>query len=259
MRTSFDSDKAYIKALILAGGRGKRLGEHTQEINKAVLKFGNKYLIEFSLENAVALGVKEIVILVGYMRDLVMRAVGDSYRGIPVQYATQPEQKGVVHAMEYCKELIGDADFILQLADEFFVESQHLEFYRFFMAEQAFAVCGIVHVRDAARIRKTYSVEADPATKQIVRLIEKPAQPMNDIMGTGNILFRNNIFRYIASTPVNPIRGEKELPDLIQTSINDGKKVLYFPLAISYININTVDDLQELASFPRPRVGSKVS
>lgn len=237
-----------LKALILAGGRGKRLGEHTQDINKAILKFGGKHLIEFSLENAAALGVDEIIILVGYMRGLVIRAVGDSYRGIPVRYATQFEQRGVVHAMDCCRHLIGGADFILQLADEYFVEPRHADFYRFFRDERAFAVCGIVHVRDAARIKKTYSVEADPATKRIVRLIEKPAQSANDIMGSGNILFCNEIFKYMDATPANPVRGEKELPDLVQCAINDGQRVLYFPLASAYLNINTPEDFLELKS-----------
>lgn len=67
-------------------------------------------------------------------------------------------------------------------------------------------------------------------------------------MGTGNILFRNEIFKYMDATPINSVRGEKELPELVQCAINDGQQVLYFPLASAYLNINTPEDFQELKS-----------
>jgi dTDP-glucose pyrophosphorylase len=65
-------------------------------------------------------------------------------------------------------------------------------------------------------------------------------------MGTGNILFRNNIFSLCALDSRPPSAREKELPDLIQCAINDGNKVLYFPLASAYANVNTSEDLLEL-------------
>ncbi len=235
-----------IKALVLAGGRGKRLGGYTEDFNKAMLKFGDKYLIEFSLDSAAAVGVGEIVVVIGYQGGQIRGAIGDSYRGIPVRYVVQPEQRGVVHAIECGRSAVGDSDFILQLADEYFLKAEHPAFLRFFQEQRAFAACGIVHVEDLQRIRKTYSVQGEETTKRITRLIEKPTDPVNDIMGTGNILFKNEIYHYVPLTPTNPQRGEKELPDLIQCAINDDQKVLYYPIASAYTNVNTPEDLQFL-------------
>ena len=44
-----------IKALILAGGRGRRLNDLSAKTNKCMIKFHNKHLIENSLHNALIL------------------------------------------------------------------------------------------------------------------------------------------------------------------------------------------------------------
>ncbi len=62
-------------------------------------------------------------------------------------------------------------------------------------------------------------------------------------MGTGNCIFRNEIFDYISFTPINQTRGEKELVDMIQCSIDEGEKVKSFNIGKGYININTEEDL----------------
>jgi NDP-sugar pyrophosphorylase family protein len=235
-----------LKALILAGGRGKRLGEYTEDFNKAMLEFGEKRLIEYSLTNAVNMPVREIVIVVGYMAEQIINAFGNRYRDIPIRYVIQREQKGLVHAIECSRAALEQADFLLLLADEFFVNPDHAAFLRFFRENRAFAACGVVKVDDLRQIGKTYSVLADVQSKRIYRLVEKPKNPMNDIMGTGNILFKNNIFDFIAQTPINQLRKEKELPDLIQCAIDDGKPVLFFPLASTYVNVNTPEDIMIL-------------
>ena len=55
-----------MKALVLAAGRGSRLGEETTESNKCMLRLFGKPLVQYSLENAVQAGVSEIVVVVGY-------------------------------------------------------------------------------------------------------------------------------------------------------------------------------------------------
>jgi len=84
--------------------------------------------------------------------------------------------------------------------------------------------------------------------RRIFRFIEKPRKPMNDWMGTGNCIFKNEIFSYIERTPINPNRGEKELPDLIQCAIDEGNIVKSFVICDQYFNINSEEDLREASS-----------
>lgn len=232
-----------MKALILAGGRGKRLNEVSSDQNKCMLRLKNKPLIEYSLECAVRAKVKEIVITVGYRAEDIINYFGNKYKGIKIAYVMQWEQRGLVHAIECSRDVIGKADFILFLADEVLKNPNHSQMMKKFKEEHLFAICGVVIVKDMTQIRKTYSVIQDSHDGRIYRLIEKPRNPLNNIMGTGNCIFRNEIFEYIQYTPINQQRGEKELPDLIQCAIDDGKIVKSFNIGDHYININTYDDL----------------
>lgn len=233
-----------MKALILAGGRGSRLGEVTEDRNKCMAVYNGRFIIENSLDNALAAGVDEIVLLVGYKAESIINEFGIGYRGTPVRYVIQWERRGLVHAMECAQKQIDGHDFLLLLADEVMVNPRHAEMTRMYRENAGiFALCGIVHVKDLEEVKKTYTVICDETTGRIHRLIEKPRTPLNSIQGTGNCLFRNEIFNYIPHTPINQTRQEKELPDLIQCAVDDGKAVHAFEICSWYANVNTSEEL----------------
>ena len=237
-----------MKALILAGGRGKRLAEISEAKNKCLIEIKGKPLIEYSLDCASKTDISEIVIVVGYRAQEIMKRYGASYNGKVIKYVIQPEQKGLVHAIECAKEAIGKEDFMLMLGDELMVNPNHPEMIKDYQNKNIFALCGVLNVEDKDLIKKTYAVVQDE-DNVIFRLIEKPLNPMNNIMGTGNCLFKNGIFSYIAQTPINQKRGEKELPDLIQCAIDDGKIVKSFALCDKYFNLNLKEDIKDAESY----------
>jgi len=119
-----------------------------------------------------------------------------------------------------------------------------MEMIREFENRDLFVMCGVTRVEDRNLIKRTYSVIYNPDDNRIYRLIEKPRNPFNDIMGTGNCIFRNGIFDFIQFTPTHYVRKEKELPDLIQCAIDDGMAVQLFFVGAQYININTPEDIE---------------
>jgi glucose-1-phosphate thymidylyltransferase len=233
-----------MKALLLAGGRGKRLGSHTADCNKSLLEYNGKVLIEHSLDNACAAGVEEIVILVGYRAEDIINRYGTSYNGTRIQYTIQWDRKGLVHAVECATEALDGHDFMLFLADEIMYGPRHQEMVRLFDSEDLFAVCGVVHQPNKEYISKTYAI-IEGENRDVYRLIEKPRNPFNNVMGTGNCIFRNSILSYIEETPINHQRNEKELVDLIQCAIDDGHKVRAFDICDKYVNVNTPEDVIE--------------
>ena len=232
-----------MKALILAGGRGKRLEPHTEEVNKCMMKFMGKPLIQYSLENAIAAKADSIVVVVGYRAEDIINHYGTNYQGTNIKYVIQGEQKGLVHAMECARDALESSDFMLFLADEILVNPNHLEMIHVFNEENLFVVCGIVLVEDLSQISKTYAIISDGQSQKIYRLIEKPRVSINNIMGTGNCLMRNDIFNYIERTPINIERNEKELPDLLQCAVDEGKNAKYYNLGDCYFNINSPEDI----------------
>ncbi|MBL6933158.1 MAG: nucleotidyltransferase family protein [Rhodospirillales bacterium] len=232
-----------MKALILAGGRGKRLKEHSQHTNKCMVEIGGRNVINFSLDCACHDSIDEVVLIVGYRAEEIINTFGISYKGKRISYVIQREQKGLVHAIECAKEALDGHDFMLLLGDEIYTEPRHDQLIKKFKDESLFVACGMTKVEDRNLISNTYSALFDE-DDTIQRLIEKPNNPPNDMMGTGSCAFKNEIFDYIDATPVHHLREEKELPDLIQCVIDDGKPVKLFNISKQYININMIDDLE---------------
>lgn len=235
--------KAGMKALVLAAGRGRRLDDTTAEINKCMLRLLDKPLIQYSLENAVAVGVEQIVIVVGYRAEEIINYFGTWFQDTAIRYVIQTEQRGLVHAISCAEKAIDGSDFMLFLADEVLSHPHHAAMLQTFRDQNLFVICGAVFVDDRTQIRKTYTVLSDEATQRIYRLVEKPRVPVNNIMGTGNCIIRAEIYEYIERTPINVERGERELPDLIQCAVDEGKIVKYFNIGDGYININLADDV----------------
>ncbi len=234
-----------MKALILAAGRGKRLSTHVDDYPKCMLRLHGKPLVQYSLENAVQAGVSEIVMVVGYRAEETINVFGNSFQGVRIKYAIQDNPKGLVQAIECSRSTIGDSDFMLFLADEILRNPRHTEMIEKFYSEDLFVICGVVHEPNLEEIRKTYAVIQDEKTQRLYRLIEKPRASLNHIRGTGNCIFRPAIFDYPALTPINPRRGEKELPDLIQCAIDDGHPVRALNIGDDYININTPAEIAQ--------------
>jgi dTDP-glucose pyrophosphorylase len=232
-----------VKALVLAAGRGSRLREQTEAQTKCMLPMFGKPLIQYSLENAVRAGVSEVVIVVGYHAEQIINRFGIEFDGVRLQYVFQHEPQGLVHAIDSSREAIDGEDFMLFLADEILWAPRHKEMVETFESENLMVICGIVHEANRDEIRKTYAVIEDDRDQRIYRLIEKPRNPPNDIRGTGNCIFRARILDYVALTPINQNRKEKELPDLIQCAIDDGHAVKSFDIGSGYVNINTPEDI----------------
>ncbi|RLJ06654.1 MAG: nucleotidyltransferase family protein [Candidatus Aenigmatarchaeota archaeon] len=233
-----------MKALILAGGRGKRLNELTTSINKCMLELSGKPVLEYNLDRTIELDINEIILVVGYRAEGIINRYGTNYKGRRIRYVIQRDQKGLVHAIEYARDTLNGDDFFLLLGDEVLVNSRHKEMQEEFERGDSFAICGVMLQKDKRKIKRTYNVLTDE-NGRVLRLIEKPKNPLNNWQGTGHCIFKNKILSYIERTPIHPERGEKELPDLIQCAVDDGQVVKIFNICDAYTNINSEEDLEE--------------
>ena len=113
-----------------------------------------------------------------------------------------------MHAIECARQALEGSDFILFLADEVLLNGRHQAMIDAFSDPGTFALCGVVEVEDPVRITKTYGLIYDESNGRIFRLIEKPRRPLNNTQGTGNCMFRNEIF-YLEGIGTKPTYGEK--------------------------------------------------
>lgn len=107
-----------MRAMILAAGRGERMGELTQKTPKPLLRAGGHYLIEYVIANVKRAGIKEIVINVSYLGEQIKAALGDGERyGVHIVYSQEKERLEVGGGIFNALPLLGDSPFIVISGD----------------------------------------------------------------------------------------------------------------------------------------------
>ena len=82
-----------MRAMILAAGRGERMGALTQHTPKPLLEVNGKYLIEYAIENLVRAGIFEIAINLSYHSEQIKSVLGDGKRyDISIFYSEEEER-----------------------------------------------------------------------------------------------------------------------------------------------------------------------
>jgi len=97
-----------MKAIILAGGLGKRLRPLTDERPKPMLEVSNTPIIEWQLKWFKQHGITEILICVGYLKEQIIDYIGSGSRfGVKVGYAVEEEPLGTGGALKNAESLLG--------------------------------------------------------------------------------------------------------------------------------------------------------
>lgn len=84
-----------VTAIIMAGGRGKRLSPLTNDTPKPLLRVGNTYLIEHVILHLIKFGIKQIIISINYLGHMIKSEIGngDKY-GVSISYVNEEYPMG---------------------------------------------------------------------------------------------------------------------------------------------------------------------
>ncbi len=108
-----------MKAMILAAGRGERMGSLTDATPKPLLRVGGRRLIEYSLESLRSAGFSQVVINIAYLGVQIREFCGDGGRwGLSIEYSDEGERAletagGIAKALP----LLGGRRFLALNAD----------------------------------------------------------------------------------------------------------------------------------------------
>jgi len=107
-----------MKAVLLAAGEGKRLGDLTQNIPKPMIKIAGKPIIEYIVEDLSDSGFNDICIVIGHegkkIKDYFLK---NKFSKINFTFVTQNEFLGTAHAVNCAKEFVAQDEFLLYLSD----------------------------------------------------------------------------------------------------------------------------------------------
>ena len=105
-----------MKAVIPLAGQGTRLRPHTLHTPKPLLKVAGKPVLAYILDDLVELGVREVVFVVGYLRETVEAWITDSYPELTAHFVLQEVQDGTAGAIALAEPHV-DEDVMIIFAD----------------------------------------------------------------------------------------------------------------------------------------------
>ena len=111
-----------MQVIILAAGMGKRLGELTQNNTKCMIRVNGVTLIERVLTQFSKLDLKKVIMVVGYKGDELRSFIGDSYKGLPIEYIVNPiyDKTNNIYSLSLAKEQLQEDDTLLIESDLIF-------------------------------------------------------------------------------------------------------------------------------------------
>lgn len=193
--------------IILAGGKGTRLGELTRVTNKHLLPVGEFPMIYHPLKKMADAGIKDILIVSGtdHMGDFVELLGSGSRFGVNLSYKVQDEAGGIAQALGLAERFCNKDQCLVVLGDNIFEDSL-ISILDSIPLNKACVVLKEVH--DPQRYGVAY-FEND----EIISIEEKPKKPKSNLAVTGVYIYPSDVFKIIKTLkPSN--RGELEITDV---------------------------------------------
>ncbi len=100
-------------AIIPVAGKGVRLLPYTAHCPKTMLSVAGKPIIAHILRQIEECGIKKVVFIVGYEKEILIEYIRTHYPHLEVAFVEQTEQKGLGHAIYMAKEVVKGPCFIV--------------------------------------------------------------------------------------------------------------------------------------------------
>ncbi len=228
-------------AVILAAGRGTRMGALTATLPKPLLTLRGRAIIEHIVLGLKHAGLREIVVVTGYRGEQLRAHLGDGAAlGVHVTYRAQDRPEGTARALLLVRDVAGDGPFVLSWGDIVVHPSNYESLLSEFRRRQPDALLMVNELDDPWR---GAAVHLDGEWR-VTRLIEKPPRGAAGTRwnNAGLFVLTPAIFEYVERLAPSS-RGEYELPQAIAAMIADGRSVRALPVQGFWSDLGTPEDL----------------
>jgi len=215
-----------MKAIIPLAGKGTRLRPHTHHTPKPLLRVAGKPVLSYILDDLIEIGVREIVFIVGYLRETVESWLAEEYPDLKAHFVLQAVQDGTAGAVALAEPFVDD-EILIVFADAVLEVDYHLAR----TLEPAYA--GLIWAKEVEDYQRFgVIVTGEDGTMQ--RIVEKPKEPISRLANIGLYYIRDwELFyegvHHTLEQPPGP-GGEFFMTDALQYMVDKGAKILTAPV-----------------------------
>jgi NDP-sugar pyrophosphorylase family protein len=229
-----DSHRMSRRAVILAGGKGSRLGPYTTILPKPLLPVGDRAILDVVVHQLRELGFNEVTLAVGHLAHLVRAVMGDgSAIGVSIDYAEEDAPLGTVGPLADIENL--DESFIVMNGDVLtsLDYGELIDLHR-----EAGNILTIASHRRV--VRSDYGVlhldRETGKTQSVIGFEEKPETP--HVVSMGVYAMEPRVLDFIEPDEY------LDLPDLVLRLIGAGEKVGSYLFTGYWLDIGRPEDYE---------------
>jgi dTDP-glucose pyrophosphorylase/CBS domain-containing protein len=221
-------------AVIMAGGRGSRLGTLTQKTPKPLMRVAGRPILEWIVLNLVSSGIRDIYVSVNYLADQIEQQLGDGSRlGCRVHYLREQLDSplGTAGSLSLLREEYLPQDAVVVMNGDLMVQFDVGDLVRAH-AERSSAVTVVTR---QYRHEVPFGVVERKPDQSVGALTEKPVIDLEVNAGI-----------YVVSPEaldLVPAATPSTMPELVEQCIDKGWRVSAWTLSSDWIDVGTPRDL----------------
>lgn len=219
-----------LRAVVMAGGYGKRLRPLTNDLPKALLPMGERPLLELILHQLRQVGIRDVSLTTCYKAELIEQHFGDGREfGVEIRYIKEEEPLGTAGALS----LLEPSDQpVLVINGDILTRVNFLSMWDFHREHEA-------EMTVAVR-QQEFSVPYGVIEGNGVMVTGVSEKPMvTHFINAGIYLLEASACRLIP-------RGQRyDMTDLITRLVSDERRVVSFPIREYWLDIGHVENYQK--------------
>jgi mannose-1-phosphate guanylyltransferase len=223
-----------MQAMILAAGRGTRLGELGRKTPKVLVEIGGKPLLARQLTYLAEAGVERVVINAHHLADQIVEFVAQRKHPIPVEVSVEPELLGTAGGVRAALDRFDAASPIIVIYGDTIVDAPLRGLVQAHSAAGADATIAVNWLEDTHG-KGVVEVDEDG---WIVRFVEKPPQPRPGLANAGVYVVEREL---VEMAPEG--RFYDFAIDLFPAALTAGRRLRAEQIGVTAADIGTPDAL----------------
>ena len=226
-----------MKAIVLAAGRGKRMGALTDDLPKPMLPLLGRPMLEHIVERLRAAGVADILLVTGYRAETIEEHfAGDS----GIRFVRQASIDGTARAALLGRDFAGSDPVLFTFGDIVIDAEDYAGILARLLDDPGVpAVVGVKYVDDPYQGAAVYEQDG-----RVVRIIEKPprGESTTNWNSAGLYAFRPVMFEYLARVEPSP-RGEYEFTSAVAMLLEAGERLTLYAIHGDWRDVGRPEDI----------------
>jgi mannose-1-phosphate guanylyltransferase / phosphomannomutase len=228
-----------MQVVILAGGKGTRMGDLTREIPKPLLRLAGKPILEYQIELARRYGHTDIVMLTGYRGEKISEYFGNGSKwGVTIRYRQETTPLGTGGALRAIEGIL-ESRFQVFYGD--IVMDFDLDALAAFHARKKSSATLVVHPNGHPNDSDLLEIDHNDRITAFHRKPHEPGRCYRNLVNAGVYMLSRELLNAIPAGTFSDL-GRDVFPRLV----NDGTALTGYNTAEYIVDVGTVDRMKKV-------------